>query len=108
MVTNELGHSWFNEVTLCSMRYAFFDFLSEYMKIEGGRGMKPRRLVICFFVLLVVVAVAISIAVADPKDIPPGQAKKIPEPPTLILLGIGLAGVGGYSILKFRRKKTNE
>jgi hypothetical protein len=34
--------------------------------------------------------------------------KAVPEPSTLILLGIGLAAVGGYSAFKFRKNKDNK
>jgi hypothetical protein len=34
--------------------------------------------------------------------------KAVPEASTLILLGIGLAAVGGYSAFKFRKNKDNK
>ena len=38
--------------------------------------------------------------------VPPGQYKRVPEPSTLILLGIGLAAGGAYSFV--RRQKSRE
>jgi len=37
---------------------------------------------------------------------PPGQGKKVPEPSTLLLLGMGLAAGGAYSF--FRHQKSKE
>jgi hypothetical protein len=34
--------------------------------------------------------------------------KSVPEPSTLILLGIGLAAVGGYTALKSKKNKENK
>jgi hypothetical protein len=34
--------------------------------------------------------------------------KKVPEPSTLILLGVGLAAVGGYTVLKYKKNKRNK
>ena len=37
--------------------------------------------------------------------IPPGQYKRVPEPSTLILLGIGLAAGGVYSLVRRQRRR---
>jgi hypothetical protein len=40
--------------------------------------------------------------------IPPGQQKRVPEPSTLILLGIGLAAGGVYSFVRRQKSKERE
>jgi hypothetical protein len=43
-------------------------------------------------------------AYAKPKD----KHKKLSEPSTLILLGVGLAAVGGYAAYKFKKNKPKK
>jgi hypothetical protein len=40
--------------------------------------------------------------------VPPGQAKKLTEPSSLILLGVGLAAVGGYAAVRSRKNKKDK
>lgn len=81
--------------------------------------MKIRRIVILVFVVFFLLGTTIYIqhgfvtkwgvesVHAKNDGEPPGQAKKLPEPSTLILLGMGLAAVGSYSALKFRKNKKD-
>jgi hypothetical protein len=84
--------------------------------------MKAKRILILAFVLLFIFGAAVSIPngfvnkwgpdsvyAGDDKDKDKDKDKKnVPEPTSLILLGAGLAAVGGYAALRFKKNKDNQ
>jgi hypothetical protein len=84
--------------------------------MKGGKSMRLKVVLTIILTVLFLLGTTIhftesftmkwgveSVYGKNDKD-PPGQTKKLPEPSSLILLGIGLAAVGGYAAFRLKNK----
>jgi hypothetical protein len=82
--------------------------------------MKMKRIIIVILALFFLLGTSVSgplgnkwgpdsVYADDDKDKDKDKDKKnVPEPTSLILLGAGLAAVGGYAALRFKKNKDNQ